>query len=149
MSPKRETSPYVGLMPTTPHSAAGWRIDPPVSVPVAPTQSEAATAAAQAPGEPPGPGAGARRAPRRAARRAAGHVRERPRVLHRTHGAVLVRRAHGELVHVELAERDGARGGEARRHRRLVGRHEAAQDLRGARRLDALRAEDVLDAEGH
>ncbi len=41
-------------MPTTPQSAAGWRIEPPVSVPVAPTHSEAATAAAEPPDEPPG-----------------------------------------------------------------------------------------------
>jgi len=33
MRPYRETRPYVGLKPTTPDSAAGWRIDPPVSLP--------------------------------------------------------------------------------------------------------------------
>ena len=37
-----------------PVKAAGWRIDPPVSVPVAPRQSLAATAAAEPPEEPPG-----------------------------------------------------------------------------------------------
>src|SRR6266481_1767717 len=36
--PKREQRPYVGLMPTMPVSAAGWRIEPPVSVPTAPRQ---------------------------------------------------------------------------------------------------------------
>src|SRR5258706_16097077 len=41
-------------MPTTPQSAAGWRIEPPVSVPVAPTHSDAATAAAEPPDDPPG-----------------------------------------------------------------------------------------------
>jgi hypothetical protein len=41
-------------MPVTPHSAAGWRMEPPVSVPVAATQSPAATAAAEPPLEPPG-----------------------------------------------------------------------------------------------
>src|SRR4051812_3217684 len=41
-------------MPATPHSAAGCRIEPPVSVPVAPTHSDAATAAADPPDEPPG-----------------------------------------------------------------------------------------------
>src|SRR5437764_7227259 len=52
--PQREQRPYVGLMPTVPVRAAGWRIEPPVSVPVAPRQSPAATAAAEPPDEPPG-----------------------------------------------------------------------------------------------
>jgi hypothetical protein len=37
-----------------PHSAAGWRIEPPVSVPVAAGARRAATAAAEPPEEPPG-----------------------------------------------------------------------------------------------
>ena len=41
-------------MPTMPVKAAGWRIEPPVSVPVAPRQSRAATADAEPPDEPPG-----------------------------------------------------------------------------------------------
>ena len=41
-------------MPVRLHSAAGWRIDPPVSVPVAAGVSRAATAAAEPPDEPPG-----------------------------------------------------------------------------------------------
>ena len=41
-------------MPTTPHSAAGWRIDPPVSEPSASGANPAATAAADPPDEPPG-----------------------------------------------------------------------------------------------
>src|SRR5512138_3750287 len=41
-------------MPTMPANEAGWRIEPPVSVPVAPRQSCAATAAAEPPEEPPG-----------------------------------------------------------------------------------------------
>src|SRR5207253_5276748 len=45
---------YVGLMPTHPTRAAGWRIDPPVSVPSAPGTKRAATAAADPPEEPPG-----------------------------------------------------------------------------------------------
>src|SRR5947209_5984848 len=52
--PHREQRPYVGLMPTVPVNAAGWRIEPPVSVAVAPKQSRAATAAAEPPDEPPG-----------------------------------------------------------------------------------------------
>ncbi len=86
---------------------------------------------------------------RRAARRAARHVRERPGVAHGTARAVLVRRAHRELVHVELAERDGAGVGEPLRDGRLERRHEPAQDLRGARGLDTARDEDILDADRH
>ena len=41
-------------MPTVPVKAAGWRIEPPVSVPVAPRHKCAATAAAEPPEEPPG-----------------------------------------------------------------------------------------------
>src|SRR6476661_6772581 len=46
--------PYVGFTPTTPHSAAGWRIEPPVSEPSANGAKPAATAAADPPLEPPG-----------------------------------------------------------------------------------------------
>ena len=42
------------MSPVTPHSAAGWRIEPPVSVAVAAGTSRAATAAAEPPEEPPG-----------------------------------------------------------------------------------------------
>src|SRR5438067_9211957 len=52
--PQREQRPYVGFIPTIPVSAAGWRMEPPVSVPVAPRQRLAATAAADPPEEPPG-----------------------------------------------------------------------------------------------
>src|ERR1700704_5836047 len=52
--PQREHRPYVGLMPTMPANAAGCRIEPPVSVPVAPRHRLAATAAAEPPEEPPG-----------------------------------------------------------------------------------------------
>ncbi len=41
-------------MPTVPVKAAGWRIEPPVSVAVAARQSFAATAADEPPDEPPG-----------------------------------------------------------------------------------------------
>ena len=41
-------------MPTMPVKAAGCRIEPPVSVAVAPRQRRAATAAAEPPDEPPG-----------------------------------------------------------------------------------------------
>ena len=45
-------------MPVTPEKLAGWRIEPPVSVPVAAGTSRAATAAAEPPDEPPGTRAG-------------------------------------------------------------------------------------------
>src|SRR5689334_14331587 len=54
MRPKRETRPYVGLMPTVPVSAAGWRIEPPVSDPSEPGVIDAATATALPPDDPPG-----------------------------------------------------------------------------------------------
>ena len=41
-------------MPTVPVKAAGWRIEPPVSVAVAAAQSKAETAVAEPPDEPPG-----------------------------------------------------------------------------------------------
>jgi hypothetical protein len=42
------------LTPTVPVTAAGWRIEPPVSVPIASGASYAAQAAADPPPEPPG-----------------------------------------------------------------------------------------------
>src|SRR5450432_1008275 len=53
INPYREQMPYVGFKPQMPDSAAGWRIDPPVSVPVAAGTSRAATAAAEPPELPP------------------------------------------------------------------------------------------------
>src|SRR3982751_4721455 len=52
--PNRETVPYVGRRPTTPQSAAGCLIEPPVSEPSAHGASPPATAAAEPPPEPPG-----------------------------------------------------------------------------------------------
>src|SRR4051794_39976898 len=54
MRPYRDTRPYVGLRPTTPQSAAGWRMEPPVSEPSAIGVSAADTAAADPPLVPPG-----------------------------------------------------------------------------------------------
>jgi hypothetical protein len=42
------------LRPTTPQNAAGWRIEPPVSVPSEAGHSPAATAADEPPELPPG-----------------------------------------------------------------------------------------------
>src|SRR3569623_2945089 len=52
--PQRLQRPYVGLIPEIPVNAAGWRIEPPVSVPVAAGHSRAAIAAELPPEEPPG-----------------------------------------------------------------------------------------------
>ena len=41
-------------MPTIPVKAAGWRIEPPVSVPIAARHKSAATADADPPEDPPG-----------------------------------------------------------------------------------------------
>ena len=54
MRPKRETAPYVGRTPTIPVRAAGWRIEPPVSEPIARGASNDETAAADPPDDPPG-----------------------------------------------------------------------------------------------
>src|SRR5215211_8164007 len=54
MIPYLETRPYVGFSPTVPVSAAGWRIDPPVSVPIPNGAWNAATAVADPPLLPPG-----------------------------------------------------------------------------------------------
>src|SRR5688500_2232834 len=52
--PWRLTRPYVGFIPTTPQSAAGLRIDPDVSPPVAAIRSPAASAAPEPLLDPPG-----------------------------------------------------------------------------------------------
>src|SRR3990172_1976685 len=52
--PYLETLPYVGFTPPPPQHAAGWRMDPPVSVPTDAAHSPAATLAAEPPLEPPG-----------------------------------------------------------------------------------------------
>ena len=53
-TPARETSPRVGLSPTTPLAPAGHTIDPSVSVPIATWASDAATPAPEPDDEPQG-----------------------------------------------------------------------------------------------
>ena len=53
IAPARLTRSYVGLSPTTPQQAAGSLMEPPVSLPSAPTVNPAATAAAEPLLEPP------------------------------------------------------------------------------------------------
>src|SRR5262245_8280393 len=52
--PERDTVPYVGRSPTTPHSAAGCLMEPPVSEPSAHGARPAATAATEPLEDPPG-----------------------------------------------------------------------------------------------
>ena len=77
-------------MPVMPQKLAGWRIEPPVSVPVA---------AGIMPGRHRCGGS---------ARRSAGNPQRVPGVARHTVGRVFVRRAHREFVAVELAQRHRA-----------------------------------------
>ena len=51
---RSETRPYVGFTPTVPQKAAGWRTEPPVSLPSATGTQSVATATTEPPEEPPG-----------------------------------------------------------------------------------------------
>src|SRR6266481_2598842 len=62
-TPTREARPKVGLRPTVPHSAAGIRMDPPVSLPRATCTTALATAAPEPPLDPPGVRSGAQGLP--------------------------------------------------------------------------------------
>ena len=53
-NPKRDTRPYVGFNPTIPQYEAGWRTEPPVSLPRVKLTCPAATAVAEPPLDPPG-----------------------------------------------------------------------------------------------
>src|SRR3954466_1052713 len=70
-----------------------------------------------------------------------------PRVHHRSETRGLVRRAHGKLVIVDLAEHHGAVAPQVRRDGRLIGRYEIIEDPRARRGAHALGAEQILDAE--
>ena len=56
--------------------------------------------------------------------------------------------AHGELVHVRLADEDGALVAQLLHHRAVIGRHEVVEDPRAAGRAVPLRALDVLERDG-
>ena len=86
---------------------------------------------------------------RRAARGATGHRVQLPGIAHRTVEAGLVGRAHGELVHVGLAEHHRASGVELFNHRGVIGGDEAIEYPRAAGRAHAIGAEDVLVRDGH
>ncbi len=85
-------------------------MEPPVSEPSATTAMSAATAAAEPPEDPPG-------------------TRLRSRgIVYRMQGGVLVRRAHGELVAIQLAEYDCSGGFEARHRSAVVGRNDSCRE---------------------
>ncbi len=74
-------------------------------------------------------------------------ARTPPRVDDRAVVGGLVGRAHGELVHVELAEHHRAVGPEIGGDGRFVARLEAVEDVAAGLGVDAFGAEQVLDAE--
>ena len=114
-----------------PQNAAGWRIEPPVSVPSAHGARPPATAAAEPPDEPPGT------------------QRQVPRVAGQLVGGVLGRGAHRELVHVQSCR--ARRGPPSCTRLDDVGvddRQEALEDARAGRRRHAARREQVLEPIG-
>ena len=62
---------------------------------------------------------------------------------------VFTGRAHGELVHVGLADEDGVGGAQPLDGRRVVGRNEVFEDFRAAGGAPAADAEDVLERQGN
>ena len=134
-------------MPTMPVKAAGWRIEPPVSLAVAARQRRAATAADEPPDEPPGDSRPRFAVGERRARLLAAPVRRQPGRRDRSVIGRLVRRAHGELVHVELAEHHRAVAPEIGGDGRFVGRLEAVENVAARLRVHALGGEEILDAD--
>ena len=116
-----------------PQKLAGWRIEPPVSVPVAANAACAATAAAEPPDEPPG------------TRGRLSPGGSTPRVLDRPVIARRARRAHRELVEIGLAEHDRAGSPQFFGHGQFVGRAKSVEDVRPCGRQHALGAIEVLD----
>ena len=83
-----------------------------------------------------------------AARRAAGHGAQVPGVVGGAEGRVLGRRAHGELVHVGLAQHDDVIAPDAAHRRGGVDRLVVAEHLRAAGGGDALGDHVVFDGGG-
>ena len=107
-----------------PQSAAGWRMEPPVSEPSVAMASPAVRAAGLPPGEPPG-------------------TRARPHRLR-----VFRRGAHGELVEVEAAPADGAGVFQLECDGGVVGRDEVREDLARGRERLAGDGDHVFQADG-
>ena len=85
---------------------------------------------------------------RRTAGGAAGDPFQVPGVLHRAVVAGFVGGAHGELVHIGLAQHDGTFGGHLFHHGGGVGGNKGIQHLRAAAGAHALGAEDILVGDG-
>ena len=130
MTPARLTRPNVGIRPTTPHSDAGPRIDPPVSEP-----SAAGTEA----GRDGGP---------RARGGAAGEVGEVPGVARGGPGQIERRPGVRHLVGRELAEQHRARVVEPGGRRGVGVGDPVEEDARVRGGEDAPRVVDVLEREG-
>ena len=81
------------------------------------------------------------------ARLLAAPVRRQPRRGDRPVVRGFVRRAHGELVHVELAEHHRAVAPQIGRHGQFVGRLEAVEDVAAGLRVHAFGGVEVLDAD--
>ena len=96
----------LGLKPTMPHSAAGMRVEPPVSLPMAISHMPSATATA-----PPDD-------------RAAGNARAVGRIARRAEMRIDADAGKGEFGHVGLGDDHRAAGAQAPHHRR-VGRRPA------------------------
>ena len=123
--------PAVALKPATPQSAAGWRTEPPVSVPKATPQSPPATATADPDDEPPGI---------RCVGAIAGVARRRMR---------RVVRAERELGRARLAEDDGARALQRPNESTFAGRAVGDVDARSCRQRQAGRRVQVLERDRH
>ena len=127
--PARSTRAAVGLNPTSPQNAAGTRIEPDVSVPIAHATTPLATATAEPDEEPPGIRSGPRP-------RGLGGV---PKCGFRPEPGVR------ELGQVRLAGADHARGGEPRDDRGVgARRRRVAPQRRGRRGRHALDVDQVL-----
>ncbi len=86
---------------------------------------------------------------RRAAAGAAGDSIEVPRVARHLEGTVLGGRAHGELVHVRLADQHRVRAAQAPDDVRVVWRHKSCKDLAAASGAPAAGAKDVFEGDRH
>ena len=120
----------MGLTPTVPVTAPGWRMEPPVSVPRASGRFEG--------------GDGGRRA-------AAGAARDPvqvPGVAGGAVGRVLGGGPHGEFVQVGLAQDGHLRGAQPLDDGGVVGAVPAFEDLRAGRGGLADRDDEVLDGDG-
>ena len=85
----------------------------------------------------------------RSAARSARHPFRIHRIAHRAVGGVLVGRAHGELVAVELAQQHRPGGIEPGNHSGVIGRTKALQDPGTRRGRSAPHHQHVLDAHGN